>query len=46
LTFSITILLAGVVALFLRLIIKRDILKFERLPNNVDENNFDEMGWK
>lgn len=33
------------VAIFLKLTIRRDVLKFERLPNSEDET-IDEMGWK
>lgn len=44
-TFLFTLLLTGVVALILKMMLRRDILKYEQLPKFTDDK-LDDMGWK
>ena len=45
-TFVFTLLLTAVVACILRMMLRRDILKYEQLPTFHDFDKIDDMGWK
>lgn len=44
-TFLLTLLLSAFVAFILRMLLRRDLIKYEKLPST-SEDKFDDMGWK